>query len=593
SINLIGSTTTLTGATLSTLSATNAVTLGTGAGIASTSGASVAVSAGAGGVTQAANASIVTNNTTAAITISVTGGGTARIGTLTASDGSSGVGTVSVTVTGGGSVLDNNDASTSVNNVTAATFTVSATGGNVGSPTNPIEYNASPIDVTGLTNTWLVYTGTSGGGGFSKRYDFSSRASGVLGGTVGVLPNMIYSASALNSVGFASGQSIAIMAARATSKQTYLFYHDALVQTSRVATFYVKDDTLSASTSYNVRVYFGSASYATNTIITEPGSLTPIAGTSAVSCAINQFTAVQFTRSTDGNKTISFEFKRPAAVTSGYWGVVGIDISAGTLPTELPQMLADVSFDEHGMTPETVSRLESSGLQGRILNEELLLNARAEAIAAWAASGITPEQRAILENTPLIINDLADSGQLGLALKDHVVLDDDAMGLGWFVGDSSESVPEGMVDLVTVVTHELGHRLGLVDLDVEQHPGDIMAGTIQPGERRFVRRAIPVSVPASEPTIQPADQAAVTLRNTLFETQPTLNLQIVKGNAETTLSQAPVTARDTVNRKVADLFNLEKPNAEIVASGSIESVNLSVLDDLFADAVGVLDALND
>ena len=43
--------------------------------------------------------------------------------------------------------------------------------------------------------------------------------------------------------------------------------------------------------------------------------------------------------------------------------------------------------------------------------------------------------------------------------------------------------PAGM-DLLTVVVHELGHQLGLPDLDTSAHPGDLMAEGLVPGVRR-------------------------------------------------------------------------------------------------------------
>jgi hypothetical protein len=39
------------------------------------------------------------------------------------------------------------------------------------------------------------------------------------------------------------------------------------------------------------------------------------------------------------------------------------------------------------------------------------------------------------------------------------------------------------MDLLTVVMHELGHELGLPDLDAAAHPGDVMAEGLAPGVR--------------------------------------------------------------------------------------------------------------
>jgi len=82
---------------------------------------------------------------------------------------------------------------------------------------------------------------------------------------------------------------------------------------------------------------------------------------------------------------------------------------------------------------------------------------------------------------------------------DTIYLDRDAAGHGWFVdptpGDAEEfrATADGTlqavdaravdrIDLLTVVSHELGHVLGLEDLDASA--GSLMSGTLQPGLRR-------------------------------------------------------------------------------------------------------------
>jgi hypothetical protein len=44
----------------------------------------------------------------------------------------------------------------------------------------------------------------------------------------------------------------------------------------------------------------------------------------------------------------------------------------------------------------------------------------------------------------------------------------------------------GKMDLLTVLEHELGHELGLPDLDPAAHPADLMAATLATGARRTV-----------------------------------------------------------------------------------------------------------
>jgi hypothetical protein len=87
---------------------------------------------------------------------------------------------------------------------------------------------------------------------------------------------------------------------------------------------------------------------------------------------------------------------------------------------------------------------------------------------------------------------------LGLATPGLIILDDDGAGFGWFVDptpyDDEEYGPdgraivsgaEGRVDLFTVILHELGHHLGLPDLDPALHPHHLMAATLTLGERRL------------------------------------------------------------------------------------------------------------
>jgi hypothetical protein len=62
-------------------------------------------------------------------------------------------------------------------------------------------------------------------------------------------------------------------------------------------------------------------------------------------------------------------------------------------------------------------------------------------------------------------------------------LDLNAGGHGWQVGGWSHSSPSGM-DLLTVVSHELGHLLGLPDLDPTTHAGDLMASRLSVGIQR-------------------------------------------------------------------------------------------------------------
>jgi hypothetical protein len=132
--------------------------------------------------------------------------------------------------------------------------------------------------------------------------------------------------------------------------------------------------------------------------------------------------------------------------------------------------------------------------------------------AHWISTGLSDWQVAELYRTPVGIADLTDRRALGVAKPEGIWLDASGAGLGWSVGSSQLSVgssqlsvssgqlfgtdfpqrttgngqqPTAAYDLLTVLTHELGHVLGHADLDPHHHPDHIMAGVLQPGTARI------------------------------------------------------------------------------------------------------------
>jgi uncharacterized repeat protein (TIGR01451 family) len=102
----------------------------------------------------------------------------------------------------------------------------------------------------------------------------------------------------------------------------------------------------------------------------------------------------------------------------------------------------------------------------------------AQAIAAWRAAGADPSALSNVANYSIHIANLPD-GELGWELPGQIWIDATAAGWGWSTG--STPAP-GRMDLLTVVTHEVGHVLGFGD-----HAGgnDVMSTTLEAGVRRL------------------------------------------------------------------------------------------------------------
>jgi hypothetical protein len=100
-----------------------------------------------------------------------------------------------------------------------------------------------------------------------------------------------------------------------------------------------------------------------------------------------------------------------------------------------------------------------------------------QAIALWQAAGFDVTH---LGNVNVVMADLP-AGDLAYSANNLIAFDRTAQGYGWFM-DPTQAPPPDKVDLLTVVTHELGHQLGF---DVNQDAHDVMGEYLAPGVRRL------------------------------------------------------------------------------------------------------------
>ncbi len=153
-------------------------------------------------------------------------------------------------------------------------------------------------------------------------------------------------------------------------------------------------------------------------------------------------------------------------------------------------------FAGNGVGAMALAAGEGDHPQGviHLLNPDALNAMIAEAEIRWEESGLSDEQLAALDQITYEIVDL-DGPALGYADGSQIFIDVDAAGYGWFVdatpsddvefSGATVGTVEG-IDLLTVLSHELGHVFGLQDIYASAQQTDVMYGMIDEGERRYI-----------------------------------------------------------------------------------------------------------
>jgi uncharacterized repeat protein (TIGR01451 family) len=174
-------------------------------------------------------------------------------------------------------------------------------------------------------------------------------------------------------------------------------------------------------------------------------------------------------------------------------------VSASNFNSGQPINSTTVTIDLNDGMPQLANAVVN-GTTTASLTEAQLQLAVNQAIAAWRAAGADPAGLSNVANYKFHIANLPD-GELGWENPGQIWIDPTAQGWGWSTG--STPVP-GQMDLLTVVTHEVGHMLGYGD---HASGNDIMTTSLGTGMRRlpealsstdnitFVSRASDVGTP--------------------------------------------------------------------------------------------------
>ncbi|MBD2200773.1 MULTISPECIES: Calx-beta domain-containing protein [Calothrix] len=211
---------------------------------------------------------------------------------------------------------------------------------------------------------------------------------------------------------------------------------------------------------------------------------------------------------------VSLESKTSGFITyNKSFGTQGISGQIGTLTFEIVDnrgfiinsevLLDNIEFVQSQPLIAEFVLPNLLAISPELLTQDTLELLKNQAVSGWNNLGLTPNQLNQLSNIQFQVTDFADS-TLALTEGLTIKIDQDAAGHGWYIDSSpsensefnssisndefqaDESSPAfGRVDLLTVLTHELGHVLGLPDIDASITPHQLMSATLSTGVRRI------------------------------------------------------------------------------------------------------------
>jgi len=190
-----------------------------------------------------------------------------------------------------------------------------------------------------------------------------------------------------------------------------------------------------------------------------------------------------------------------ALVTDGYFGLLSVkgQSSFDTITVKTD----DPVFQGTGSPlMGSASSRNDGGPENAVLSYDVLTSIVEEAISRWTKFfSLDSSVQSVLESVTFVIADLPGL-MLGQASGNTILIDTTAAAYGWFVDPTPSNDAEftghparagllaatassayGDMDLLSVVMHEMGHILGLNDLDSQQNSNNVMSSSLTTGVR--------------------------------------------------------------------------------------------------------------